>query len=135
METGTHLTIIRENGSCCIFIQRTVHLAAQQKHAVSETIFFEFEKLNAQILGVSLDNVESHQAFSEKYSLPFPLLADLNKECATEYGVLGKFMMMTIAKRQSFVINPEGTIVKHYKKVDPETHTEQVISDLKKLTG
>ena len=68
---------------------------------------FEFEKLNAQILGVSVDDVESHQAFSEKYSLPYPILADVNKECATEYGVLGKFMMMTIAKRQSFLINPE----------------------------
>jgi len=95
---------------------------------------FEFEKLNAQILGVSLDDVESHQAFSEKYSLPYPILADTNKECATEYGVLGKFMMMTIAKRQSFVINPEGKIVKHYKKVNPDTHTEQVIGDLKELT-
>ena len=95
---------------------------------------FEFEKLNAQILGVSLDDVESHQAFSEKYSLPYPILADVNKECATEYGVLGKFMMMTIAKRQSFLINPEGSIVKHYKKVDPDTHTKEVIVDLKKLT-
>ena len=96
---------------------------------------FEFQKLNTQILGVSLDDIESHQAFSEKYSLPYPILADVNKECATEYGVLGKFMMMTIAKRQSFVINPEGKIVKHYKKVDPDTHTEQVIGDLKKLTS
>ena len=95
---------------------------------------FEFEKLNAQILGVSLDDVESHQAFSEKYSLPYPILADVNKECATEYGVLGKFMMMTIAKRQSFLINPEGSIVKHYKKVDPDTHTKEVIVDLKQLT-
>ena len=95
---------------------------------------FEFEKLNAQILGVSLDDVESHQAFSEKYSLPYPILADVNKECATEYGVLGKFMMMTIAKRQSFLINPEGSIVKHYKKVDPDTHTKEVIGDLKQLT-
>ena len=95
---------------------------------------FEFEKLNAQILGVSLDDVESHQAFSEKYSLPYPILADVNKECATEYGVLGKFMMMTIAKRQSFLINPEGQIVKHYKKVDPDTHTQEVIIDLKQLT-
>jgi len=95
---------------------------------------FEFEKLNAQILGVSLDDVESHQAFSEKYSLPYPILADVNKECATEYGVLGKFMMMTIAKRQSFLINPEGSIVKHYKKVDPDIHTKEVIGDLKKLT-
>ncbi len=95
---------------------------------------FEFEKLNAQILGVSLDDVESHQAFSEKYSLPYPILADVNKECATEYGVLGKFMMMTIAKRQSFLINPEGSIVKHYKKVDPDIHTKEVIGDLKELT-
>ena len=95
---------------------------------------FEFEKLNAQILGVSLDDVESHQAFSEKYSLPYPILADINKECATEYGVLGKFMMMTIAKRESFLINPEGSIVKHYKKVNPDTHTNEVIVDLKRLT-
>ena len=95
---------------------------------------FEFDKLNAQILGVSLDDVESHQAFSEKYSLPYPILADVNKECATEYGVLGKFMMMTIAKRQSFLINPEGSIVKHYKKVNPDTHTNEVIVDLKRLT-
>jgi len=94
---------------------------------------FEFQKLNAQILGVSLDDIESHQAFSEKYSLPYPILADVNKECATEYGVLGKFMMMTIAKRQSFLINPEGQIVKHYKKVDPDTHTKEVIIDLKQL--
>ena len=49
---------------------------------------FEFQKLNTQILGVSLDDIESHQAFSEKYSLPYPILADVNKECATEYGVL-----------------------------------------------
>jgi peroxiredoxin Q/BCP len=95
---------------------------------------FEFDKLNAQILGVSLDDVESHQAFSEKYSLPYPILADVNKECATEYGVLGKFMMMTIAKRESFLINPEGSIVKHYKKVNPDTHTKEVIGDLKELT-
>ena len=95
---------------------------------------FEFQKLNTQILGVSLDDIESHQAFSEKYSLPYPILADVNKECATEYGVLGKFMMMTIAKRQSFLINPEGSIVKHYKKVNPDTHTNEVIVDLKRLT-
>ena len=95
---------------------------------------FEFQKLNTQILGVSLDDIESHQAFSEKYSLPYPILADVNKECATEYGVLGKFMMMAIAKRQSFLINPEGKIVKHYKKVDPDTHTKEVIIDLKQLT-
>ena len=94
---------------------------------------FEFQKLNAQILGVSLDNVKSHQEFSEKYSLPFPILADVDKSCAENYGVLGKFMLMTIAKRQSFIINPDGEIVKHYKKVDSDIHSAEVINDLKQL--
>ncbi len=94
---------------------------------------FEFQKLNTQILGVSLDNVKSHQEFSEKYSLPFPILADVDKSCAENYGVLGKFMLMTIAKRQSFIINPDGEIVKHYKKVNADSHSEEVINDLKQL--
>ncbi len=94
---------------------------------------FEFQKLNTQILGVSLDNVKSHQEFSEKYSLPFPILADVDKSCAENYGVLGKFMLMTIAKRQSFIINPDGEIVKHYKKVNSDSHSEEVINDLKQL--
>ena len=94
---------------------------------------FEFQKLNTQILGVSLDNVKSHQEFSEKYSLPFPILADVDKSCAENYGVLGKFMLMTIAKRQSFIINPDGEIVKHYKKVDSDIHSAEVINDLKQL--
>jgi peroxiredoxin Q/BCP len=94
---------------------------------------FEFQKLNAQILGVSLDNVKSHQEFSEKYSLPFPILADVDKSCAENYGVLGKLMLMTIAKRQSFIINPDGEIVKHYKKVNSDIHSAEVINDLKQL--
>ena len=92
---------------------------------------FEFNSLDAQILGVSLDDVDSHQEFSEKYSLPYPILADVNKNCADDYGVLGKFMMMTIAKRQSFIIGPQGRILKRYNKVDPDTHTSEVIEDLK----
>jgi peroxiredoxin Q/BCP len=47
--------------------------------------------------------------------------------------VLGKFMMMTIAKRQSFIIDPQGKILKRYNKVDPDTHTSEVIEDIKKF--
>ena len=49
------------------------------------------------------------------------------------YGVLGKFLMMTITKRESFIIDPKGVIVKHYKSVDPEKHTDEVIEELKLL--
>ena len=92
---------------------------------------FAFDDLDTQILGISLDDVESHKEFSEKYSLPYPILADVNQDCADDYGVLGKFMMMTIAKRQSFIIDPQGKILKRYSKVDPVTHTSEVIEDLK----
>ena len=94
---------------------------------------FAFDDLNTQILGISLDDVDSHKEFSEKYSLPYPILADIEKESAVDYGVLGKFMMMTITKRESFIIDPEGLIVKHYKNVDPDKHTDEVIKELKSL--
>ena len=94
---------------------------------------FAFDDLNTQILGISLDDVDSHKEFSEKYSLPYPILADVEKESAVDYGVLGKFMMMTITKRESFIIDPEGLIVKHYKNVDPDKHTDEVIEELRSL--
>ena len=94
---------------------------------------FAFDDLNTQVLGISLDDVDSHKEFSEKYSLPYPILADVEKESAVDYGVLGKFMMMTITKRESFIIDPEGLIVKHYKNVDPDKHTDEVIEELKSL--
>ena len=94
---------------------------------------FAFDDLDTQILGISLDDVDSHKEFSEKYSLPYPILADVEKESAVDYGVLGKFMMMTITKRESFIIDPDGLIVKHYKNVDPDKHTDEVIEELKSL--
>ena len=94
---------------------------------------FAFDDLNTQILGISLDDVDSHKEFSEKYSLPYPILADVEKESAVDYGVLGKFMMMTITKREPFIIDPDGLIVKHYKNVDPDKHTDEVIEELKSL--
>ena len=93
---------------------------------------FAFDDLDTQILGISLDDVESHKEFSEKYSLPYPILADVEKESAVSYGVLGKFLMMTITKgNHSSLI--QGVIVKHYKSVDPEKHTDEVIEELKLL--
>lgn len=95
---------------------------------------FAFEELGATILGVSLDDVESHQAFAEKYSLPFSLLSDADGDTAKAYGVLGSFAGIRVAKRQSFLIDPDGRVAKHYEKVDPNTHSEEVLADLKVLT-
>ena len=96
---------------------------------------FAFKDLNCQILGVSLDDTDSHAEFAEKYSLPFPLLADTEGETSDAYGVKAKMFGMTVAKRQTFLIDPDGNVAMHYEEVDPDTHTEQVIVDLQRLQG
>ena len=96
---------------------------------------FAFDDLNAVILGVSLDNVESHAEFAEKYSLPFSLLADTEKDAANAYGVIMKIGPMELASRQSFLIDPEGKVAKHYEKVNPEQHSEEVLNDIRELSG
>ncbi len=94
---------------------------------------FAFRKIDAEIVGISLDDVESHQEFAEKYSLPFTLLSDKDGDTAKEYGVLKNFGVMKIASRQSFLIDPQGQIVKHYEKVDPETNSTQMLADIEML--
>ncbi|UCC15794.1 MAG: peroxiredoxin [Gammaproteobacteria bacterium] len=94
---------------------------------------FAFRERNAVILGVSLDDVESHQAFAEKYSLPFSLLSDPEAEVADAYGVVTNLGITKFAKRQSFLIAPDGTVAKHYAKVDPDTHSKEILADLMAL--
>lgn len=96
---------------------------------------FAYRNLGAQILGISLDDVESHKAFADKHGLPFPLLADTNGVVAESYGVKTKMFGMTVAKRQTFIIGPDGSIVKHYEKVKPKVHSAQVLADLELLAA
>lgn len=94
---------------------------------------FAFKKLNAQILGVSLDDVESHKKFAENHGLPFPLLADVDGKAADAYGVKTRMFGMMVARRQTFLIHPDGTLAKHYEEVKPATHPQQVLEDLEAL--
>lgn len=91
---------------------------------------FAFREAGAVVLGISVDDVESHKKFSEKYSLPFPILADPTKEVAKRYDVVG---FAGFAKRETFVLDPQGRIVKHYLDVDPKGHTQVVLKDLQEL--
>ncbi len=91
---------------------------------------FAFRKLNAQILGVSLDDVESHKAFADNHGLPFPLLADADGVAADAYRVKTRMFGMKVAKRETFIIDPDGVVAKHYRKVKPKTHSQQVLADL-----
>ena len=94
---------------------------------------FAFEEIGATILGVSIDAIKDQKKFAEKYSLPFPLLADIDGTTTEAYGVMTNLGIMKIAKRQSFLIGPDGKIAKHYDKVDPTAHSKEVLADLKAL--
>ncbi len=97
----------------------------------------EFRKLNIKVFGVSIQDEKSHKKFQEKYDLPFTLLADPEKKIVKKYGVwaekslYGRKYMGTL--RNSFLINPEGKILKIYEKVNPVSHVSEVLEDLKKL--
>ena len=94
---------------------------------------YKIRELDAEVIGVSTDDVESHAEFAEKYSLPFPLLVDKNAEVAHQYGAAFKIGPLSIAKRHSFIISPEGQIAKIYRKVNPKKHSDEIIADLKSL--
>ncbi|KUJ71809.1 peroxiredoxin [Thiomicrospira sp. WB1] len=88
---------------------------------------------DAVVLGVSVDSQASHAAFAEKHDLPFSLLADTDADVAAQYGALLDLVVVKFAKRQTFIIAPDGTLAKIYRNVDPDTHVKQVLTDLKQL--
>jgi len=87
----------------------------------------------ADVVGISVDTVEDQRAFSDKYKLPFPVLSDVGGQASSAYGVLREMGSMDFAGRETFPIDPEGLVVKHYEQVDPETHTQDVVADLQEL--
>ena len=94
---------------------------------------FAFRRVGAEIVGVSLDDVDTHRSFAEEHGLPFTLLADDGGAVASEYGVLRNFGVVQLASRQTFLISPEGRIARHYEKVDVDTHSAEVLRDIESL--
>ncbi len=93
----------------------------------------ELSDLGAQVVGVSVDDSTSHANFAKKYSLPFPLLADSKGETATRYGSLREGG--ALAKRNTFLIDPQGRIAKIYLSASTSRNSADVIADLKRLKG
>lgn len=91
-------------------------------------------KLGAQVVGISVDDGASHAEFAKKYHLPFPLLADSKGEVAAKYGALMDMVVFKIAKRYTFLIDPQGKVAKVYLKVETSRHSTEIIDDLKQLS-
>ena len=94
--------------------------------------FAKFKKRGIEVLGISLDSEKSHQKFTQKYDLPFRLLADTDRAVSEAYGTYGekKFMGRTYMgnHRMTFLIDEKGKIKKIYSKVKPEDHAEEVLA-------
>lgn len=99
--------------------------------------FPKFKKLAVTVFGVSKDSLKSHEKFTEKFSLPFILLADPEAKMIEAYGAWGKKKFMGREYmgifRNSYLIDPKGKIAKIYEKVKPELHANEVLADLKTL--
>jgi len=93
----------------------------------------KYTQRNAVILGVSVDTVDSHKSFCTKESLNFKLLADPSHMVVEKYGSVMEYNGMTLAARNTFLIDPSGTIRKVYLKVSPQGHSEEVLADLQQL--
>jgi len=85
----------------------------------------------AKVIGVSVQDVKSHEDFTKKYGLNFLLLADPEKKVVKEYGVYND--KWEVANRVTFIIDPKGKIVKIYPKVDPKDSATEVLAELKTL--
>lgn len=94
--------------------------------------YARFGKKGAVVLGVSPDPVKSHDKFTEKFKLPFTLLADPEKKIVQDYGVWGEKTFMGRkymgTHRVTFLIGPDGRIKKIWPKVKPEEHAEEVLA-------
>ncbi|HET8730998.1 MAG TPA: peroxiredoxin [Moraxellaceae bacterium] len=95
----------------------------------------ELRKANIMVIGVSVDDVASHKAFATRLQLPYPLLADEAHTLTKAMGVLKGFGPVSYASRETFLIDPEGTIVYHYPDVDTGRHAAQVLADVARLSA
>lgn len=94
----------------------------------------DITELGAEIVGISADDLTSHEKFRAKHNLNFTLLSDPDKKAIDAFGAWGKKMFGKEGiLRRTFIINPEGVVVKVYGRVTPLGHGEQIIAELKRL--
>ena len=99
-----------------------------EAHNFQDATCHKYDAMNAVVLGVSVDTVDSHKQFCTKDSLTFNLLADPDHKVVSAYGSLGGFAGITIANRNTFLIDPKGKIVKEWVKVNPDTSASDVLA-------
>ncbi|PYP88058.1 MAG: peroxiredoxin [Blastocatellia bacterium AA13] len=93
----------------------------------------KYEQAGVVILGVSVDDVNSHKSFCEKEGLHFRLLADTDNKVSEEYNSVMEYQGKKLSARNTFIIDPQGKIAKIFMGVKPMQHSEEVLAALAEL--
>jgi thioredoxin-dependent peroxiredoxin len=93
----------------------------------------KYTKMNAAIVGVSVDAVDSHVEFCTKENLTFKLLSDVDHKVVNMYGSVQAMGKSEVAARNTFLVDPNGVIRKEFIKVNPTPHSQEVLAALAEL--
>lgn len=131
-QTGTKQTLSQYRGQWVLlyFYPKDETPGCTTEACMLRDAWTQFQDQGIVVLGVSHDTVESHRKFAENHRLPFPLLADTKKEVIKLYRSQAGFL----TRRTSYLIDPQGVIVKAYPSVEPEKHAEEILADVRKFT-
>ena len=94
----------------------------------------KYEQKHAVIVGVSVDNSDSHKEFCAKQGLTFKLLADTDKKVSQQYASLTNLLVMKISARNTFLVNPDGKVARVWTGVEPARHSAEVLAALGDLS-
>jgi len=132
-QDGVRHTLSQSRGSWVLlyFYPKDETPGCTTQACVIRDAWTEFQEQGIVVFGVSHDSVESHKKFAEHHRLPFTLLADTKKEVITQYRSRAGFL----TRRTSYLIDPQGKIVKTYPSVDPEKQAEEILEEIKSLTA
>ncbi|MDB4884421.1 MAG: alkyl hydroperoxide reductase/Thiol specific antioxidant/Mal allergen [Gemmatimonadetes bacterium] len=131
-DAGTPLTLSELRGRPVVlyFYPKDDTAGCTKESCEFRDLLPRFQGVNAQILGISPDDVKSHVKFRDKYQLPFPLLADVGHSVADQYGVWQEKSMYGKTywgnMRTTFVVGADGRIARVFEKVNPEGHAAEV---------
>ena len=89
-------------------------------------------ELEGEVLGISVDTIESHKKFAEEYGIPYRLLSDVDKKVCKEYAGLN---MYGLAKRTTIIIDKQGVVRKIFKDIEPEAHGNEIVATLNSITN
>ncbi len=92
----------------------------------------EFVALGAAVCGISVDDSESHAVFARKYNLPYVLLADRNGAVARRFGSLLDLLVVRFARRNTFLIDPQGRVARVYRGVNPARNAGEVLDEIRR---